>query len=639
MWKDIHYQMDAFEDGKFPFGTDCSEPNATLSGDSPGYCLNGKCIRFGGGGGSSGISYDTADSVLYRSEILQLFAPDTLPSAVGGPTSLSLPVASSSPSVGGLASSGSTVNSENSLLYSTISNELYKRATSHQSSPGPAAAPFPPPNQFNLDQHQGLPAPAALPTPSALSSAQGPLPLPSSSSSSSGEDSSLTFATPRRRPSELEGSGSGSRLQLRRIKRSALNFGAARHFRTMKRRRQQPEKQAEEEEENPSSTSTENSPAQTQPSGGVIFRKASVQEALDPEADYVSWTLIRSHRRGSPLMPPRASSASVTSYHNHHHYNSNGNGNSPQQHPGYSASWTPVLPKKPLRPIKLSHFTLQTAKRVAANKLKNSVDGGITPAAPKQQQQQPAQQPAEHLQTFTLVKHDKSRLVQHIRTWQQQPRTVLLTSNHIALPLGNQTRFLDDDEEEEEEVNEDGRGNDGGNANGEEEEGDQTTEAPEEVPRSNHQEEGDDEQQPKQQLSPKIRKHFSLGHESWPPASSTGSDSSSDNNNNFAEEENDQFAAAVHHQKSSSSARRRADHQKQHRQQQQQQPRVELRVEPYVWSVILSECSRACGQGIRSVRVVCTVGTKTVDERLCDRGLKPMHKRVEPCKERDCIGR
>mgnify|MGYP002649426183 CR=1 FL=1 len=622
--------MDAFEDGKFPFGTDCSEPNATLSGDSPGYCLNGKCIRFGGG--SAGISYDTADSVLYRSEILQLFAPDTLPSAVGGPTSLSLPVASSSPSVGGLASSGSTVNSENSLLYSTISNELYKRATSHQSSPGPvaAAAPFPPPNQFNL--HQGLPAaPTALPTPSALSSAQGPLPLPSSSSA---EDSSLTFATPRRRPSELEGSGSGSRLQLRRIKRSALNFGAARHFRTMKRRRQQPEKQAEGEE-NPSSTSTstENSPAQTQPSGGVIFRKASVQEALDPEADYVSWTLIRSHRRGSAPMPPRASSASVTSYHNHHHYNANPQ--QQQQHPGYSASWTPVLHKKPLRPIKLSHFTLQTAKRVAANKLKNSVDG-MSPAAPKQQQQQQQAQPAEHLQTFTLVKHDKSRLVQHIRTWQQQPRTVLLTSNHIALPLGNQTRFLDDDEEEEE-VNEDGRGNDGGNANGEEEEGDRTTEAPEEVPRSNHQDEEDGEPSPpKQQLSPKIRKHFSLGHESWPPASAGGSDSSSDNNNNFAEEENDQFAAAVHHQKSSSSARRRADHQKQHR---QQQPRVELRVEPYVWSVILSECSRACGQGIRSVRVVCTVGTKTVDERLCDRGLKPMHKRVEPCKERDCIGR
>lgn len=50
MWKDIHYQMDAFEDGKFPFGTDCSFDGKT------GYCLNGKCIHFD----PRGISYDTA---------------------------------------------------------------------------------------------------------------------------------------------------------------------------------------------------------------------------------------------------------------------------------------------------------------------------------------------------------------------------------------------------------------------------------------------------------------------------------------------------------------------------------------------------------------------------------------------------
>ncbi len=33
--------MDAFTDGKFPFGTDCSFG----SGDKS-YCLNGKCMKF-----------------------------------------------------------------------------------------------------------------------------------------------------------------------------------------------------------------------------------------------------------------------------------------------------------------------------------------------------------------------------------------------------------------------------------------------------------------------------------------------------------------------------------------------------------------------------------------------------------------
>ncbi|KPM11099.1 hypothetical protein QR98_0096660 [Sarcoptes scabiei] len=54
LWKDVHYQMDAFADGRFPFGTDCS------FGNRLGYCLN--------------------DSVLHRQEIMQLFAPSTVSS-------------------------------------------------------------------------------------------------------------------------------------------------------------------------------------------------------------------------------------------------------------------------------------------------------------------------------------------------------------------------------------------------------------------------------------------------------------------------------------------------------------------------------------------------------------------------------
>lgn len=67
VWKDIHYQMDAFEDGKFPFGTDCSVE------DKKGYCLNGKCIHFD----ANGVSFDTPGkcvlSGLYVLGLTELF--------------------------------------------------------------------------------------------------------------------------------------------------------------------------------------------------------------------------------------------------------------------------------------------------------------------------------------------------------------------------------------------------------------------------------------------------------------------------------------------------------------------------------------------------------------------------------------
>ncbi|XP_023210994.1 A disintegrin and metalloproteinase with thrombospondin motifs 6-like isoform X2 [Centruroides sculpturatus] len=42
VWQGTHYQMDAFEDGKFPSGTDCSGGNYRKKA----YCLNGKCVEF-----------------------------------------------------------------------------------------------------------------------------------------------------------------------------------------------------------------------------------------------------------------------------------------------------------------------------------------------------------------------------------------------------------------------------------------------------------------------------------------------------------------------------------------------------------------------------------------------------------------
>ena len=228
-----------------------------------------------------------------------------------------------------------------------------------------------------------------------------------------------------------------------------------------------------------------------------------------------------------------------------------------------SMQWSPVVPKKSLRPIKLSHFTL-TAKRITSSQ----------PSPPK---------PAEHFQTFTLVKHDKSKFANNLRSWQP-------TMNHIALPLGNQTRFLDDDDEEDD---------------------DNLDIDSEPEVKNQGSDDDEDDATPAPKPKSKIRKNFSLGHESWP--------------NDFAHDDDSSHQEPSHYQAT-------------HRPKRPKE-RVELRVEPYVWSVILSECSRTCGQGIRTVRVVCTVGQKTVDDRFCDGEQKPIHKRIEPCKERDCVGR
>lgn len=49
LWKDIHYQMDSFDDGKFPIGTSCLLPDTDQA-----HCVNGKCLAFD----QSGIPLD-----------------------------------------------------------------------------------------------------------------------------------------------------------------------------------------------------------------------------------------------------------------------------------------------------------------------------------------------------------------------------------------------------------------------------------------------------------------------------------------------------------------------------------------------------------------------------------------------------
>ena len=62
-------------------------------------------------------------------------------------------------------------------------------------------------------------------------------------------------------------------------------------------------------------------------------------------------------------------------------------------------------------------------------------------------------------------------------------------------------------------------------------------------------------------------------------------------------------------------------------------------VEPYVWSISLSECDRSCGQGHRKVEVYCHAGRYKVEDSLCNASTKPIHRSIEECNSQPCIGR
>lgn len=450
LWKDIHYQMDAFDDGKFPFGTDCS------THDRRGYCLNGKCIHFG----KNGISYDTSglsicvhfvfnykfwlytnlESVLYRNEILQLFAPSTI---------FSIPVTlaksfDNSDSI--LKSSLPSITTDN-LLYSAIFNqELYKRATSTNTQP----TEYQPAYQSFIS---------------------------------------------------------------RRIKRDLNDY----HDNSQR----------------------------------IVFRKASLQEQVDPEEEYVSWTMLRHHRRQRNPIARKKS-----------FFNTKKDRNS----------------LKPLRPIKLT--SISRKPKALQNREVNSSD---------------------HFKTFTLVKPlwRKNRWIGTIPSMINKPIGMRFTKN---------STFLDDDEEEEENENDD-------NNNVQNKKMNLAF-----TKKNNLTIKQDILASRKKQIA-----KFGMGHESWPPSSllsptsttsiiDTTKKDNNDSEDNSKIGQNDDYSLV-------------------------DQTEDQLRVEPYVWSVILSECNMPCGQGVRTVRVVCTVGQNSVKEHFCDPNTKPMHKSIELCKQRDCIGR
>lgn len=64
-----------------------------------------------------------------------------------------------------------------------------------------------------------------------------------------------------------------------------------------------------------------------------------------------------------------------------------------------------------------------------------------------------------------------------------------------------------------------------------------------------------------------------------------------------------------------------------------------LRVEPYVWSITLTDCDRPCGGGKRTVTVFCHADRYLVDDSFCNLATKPGQNKVEQCNTQPCVGR
>lgn len=59
---------------------------------------------------------------------------------------------------------------------------------------------------------------------------------------------------------------------------------------------------------------------------------------------------------------------------------------------------------------------------------------------------------------------------------------------------------------------------------------------------------------------------------------------------------------------------------------------VTLRLQPYVWTMSVSQCSSPCGEeGVQTIKVTCRSGKETVDDSLCDGQPKPSENRIQKC--------
>jgi len=61
-----------------------------------------------------------------------------------------------------------------------------------------------------------------------------------------------------------------------------------------------------------------------------------------------------------------------------------------------------------------------------------------------------------------------------------------------------------------------------------------------------------------------------------------------------------------------------------------------MRLQPYVWTMFLSDCSVPCGQGVQTIHVTCRVGRITVDENLCDHKTRPGDTAIRVCHGHHC---
>lgn len=64
-----------------------------------------------------------------------------------------------------------------------------------------------------------------------------------------------------------------------------------------------------------------------------------------------------------------------------------------------------------------------------------------------------------------------------------------------------------------------------------------------------------------------------------------------------------------------------------------------LHVEPYVWGMTLSECTKPCGGGTQVINVFCHAGKNIVDNSYCNQMSKPGDNRIERCNTHQCVER
>ncbi|XP_076307302.1 A disintegrin and metalloproteinase with thrombospondin motifs 16-like isoform X2 [Tachypleus tridentatus] len=62
------------------------------------------------------------------------------------------------------------------------------------------------------------------------------------------------------------------------------------------------------------------------------------------------------------------------------------------------------------------------------------------------------------------------------------------------------------------------------------------------------------------------------------------------------------------------------------------------RMEPFVWSIVMSECSAPCGGGVQQITLECHKGHLKVEDEFCNSGSHPRNSLLRPCNTHPCTG-